>query len=196
MNKIISTTFTVLFVVSYLSPSIWSAIDTTRSGRILDNFKSQQEEILFESSPVDIADASSVLEQEYAMNGLQSLKTRLKLIETAYTAKKNEITEIRVTLEEALKNLDESIVSTEQSLNQATIDIYLKKQKIQQLRSDGLILKGKIREHRKVILSYLANIYSEWNTILDETGNIDLIKGMILSDKDTDFSLSDMDSQN
>jgi hypothetical protein len=68
MNKTLSTAFTVLFVISYLSPSIGSAIDTTTSGRILDNFKAQQEEILFESAPFEIADASKILEQEYAMN--------------------------------------------------------------------------------------------------------------------------------
>lgn len=68
MNKILSTVFTLLFVISYLSPTIGSAIDTTTSGRILDNFKAQQADILFESSPFEIHDASKILEDEYAMN--------------------------------------------------------------------------------------------------------------------------------
>jgi hypothetical protein len=68
MQKFFSTAFILLFVISYLYPSIGSAIDTTTSGRILDNFKAQQEEILFESAPFELTDASKILEQEYAMN--------------------------------------------------------------------------------------------------------------------------------
>jgi hypothetical protein len=57
--------------------------------------------------------------------------------------------------------LAESIRITEESIAKANIGIFEKRQKIQQLRSDGLLLRAKIREHRKIILSYLANIYSE-----------------------------------
>jgi murein DD-endopeptidase MepM/ murein hydrolase activator NlpD len=192
MRKILSTTLLTFFVISYLSPTVWSAIDTANSWRIIDRFKAQQEEILFNSTPVDITDANVLLEQEYKKNGLESLKDRLKTVQAAYQAKKDNITEIRVTLEVALTNLLDSIHSTEESIARANSSILEKRQKIQQLRSDGLILKAKIREHRTIILSYLANIYSEGNTILDETGNIDLIKWMILTDEDTDFSLSDI----
>jgi hypothetical protein len=67
MKKITSTFCLTAFVISYLSPTIGSAIDPATSGRIIDNFKAQQEEILFESSPVEITDANKILEQEYAM---------------------------------------------------------------------------------------------------------------------------------
>jgi murein DD-endopeptidase MepM/ murein hydrolase activator NlpD len=192
MNKITSTTLLTIFAISYLSPTIGSAIDPATSGRIIDNFKAQQEEILFESSPVEVTDASKILEQEYAMKWLESLKARLALMQSAYQSKKESITETRVTLEQALANLADSIKITEESIARANIGIFEKRQKIQQLRSDWLLLRAKIREHRKVILSYLANIYSEWNVILDESGNVDLIKWMILSSEDTDFSLSDI----
>ena len=81
MQKIISTTFLTIFIFSFLSPTVGSAIDTSTSARILDNFKAQQEEILFESSPIEMVDANKILEQEYAMNGLDSLKNRLQLMQ-------------------------------------------------------------------------------------------------------------------
>ena len=192
MNKTLSTAFTILFVISYLSPTIGSAIDTTTSGRILDNFKAQQADILFESAPFEITDASKILEDEYAMNGLESLKTRLQSIQSAYQVKKDAIGEVRVSLEQALAVLAESIRVTTESITQTSLDIKIKQTKIQQLQSDGLALRSRIREHRAIILAYLKNIYSEWNTILDAGGNIDLIKNMILTTEDSDFTLSDI----
>lgn len=81
---------------------------------------------------------------------------------------------------------------TTESITQTTLDIKLKQTKIQQLQSDGLTLRTRIREHRQIILAYLKNIYSEGNSILDPTGNIDLIKSMILTTEDSDFTLSDI----
>ncbi len=192
MQKILSILFLIFFFVSIISPVVVTAIDTSSSGRILDNFKTQQEEILFESSPIEVEDANIILEQEYAMNWLDSLKKRLETMQSMYTAKKNEVSEVRVSLEKALAVLMESITYTEKSIASASIAIFEKQKKVQQLRWDWLLLKSRIREHREIILSYLSNIYSEWNSILDEAGNIDLIKWMILTNEDTDFSLSDI----
>ncbi len=51
------------------------------SGRILDNFKAQQADILFESAPFEITEAAKILEQEYTLNGLDSLKNQLQMIQ-------------------------------------------------------------------------------------------------------------------
>lgn len=192
MQKIFHIAFLIIFVFSFLSPTLGNAIDQTTSGRILDNFKEKQEEILFESAPLDITDASKVLEQEYAMNGLESLKNRLSTLQSAYQAKKDSITESRISLENTLVVLDQSIAATEKSIQETTIAITEKQQRIQQLRSSELLIKARIRERRQIILSYLTNIYSEGNSVFDEMGNIDLIKSMILSEEDTDFALSDI----
>lgn len=192
MQKIFHIAFLIIFVFSFLSPTLGNAIDQTTSGRILDNFKEKQEEILFESAPLDITDASKVLEQEYAMNGLESLKNRLSTLQSAYQAKKDSITESRISLENTLVVLAQSIAATEKSIQETTIAITEKQQRIQQLRSSELLIKARIRERRQIILSYLTNIYSEGNSVFDEMGNIDLIKSMILSEEDTDFALSDI----
>jgi hypothetical protein len=67
MKKILSTLSLVVFTITMLSPSIGSAIDPRTSGRILDDFKSRQETILFESAPIEVADATRLLQEEYAM---------------------------------------------------------------------------------------------------------------------------------
>ncbi len=192
MNKNFSKVLILLFVISYISPTIGSAIDPTTSGRILDNFKAEQSDILFESAPFEIRDASKILEDEYAMNGLESLKNRLQTMQWVYQTKKDAIGEVRVSLEQALAVLTESIRVTSESITQTNLDIKIKQTRIQQLQSDGLILRTRIREHRSIILAYLKNIYSEWNAIIDTVGNIDLIKSMILTTEDSDFTLSDI----
>lgn len=192
MKKICIITLLILFSISFLSPTIGSTIDPTTSARILDDFKEKQEETLFESTPIDMVDASKILEQEYAMNGLESLKGRLHTIETIYQDKKNSVTNTRLTLEDTLKKIADSIQVTEKSIAETEELIVQKNQKIQELQSQDLALKVRIREHRKVILSYLVNIYSEGNSVLDIQGNIDLIKWMILTTEDTDSSLSDI----
>ena len=136
MKKFISTAVLIGFALSYLSPTIGNAIDTTTSGRILDNFKAQQEEILFDSSPIETVDAGNLLQQEYAINGLESLKTRLQAMQSAYQSKKDAVTEVRMTLEENLATLADSIKTTEDSIAKTTTDIAEKQQKIQHLRSD------------------------------------------------------------
>lgn len=192
MQKLLSFIFLVIFSISYLSPTIGNAIDPTTSGRILDNFKERQEEILFDSTPLDITDASKILEQEYTLNGLDSLKARLKNIESLYQEKKEAVGEVRISLEKALSTIANSISVTESSIADTEAIITQKNQKIQELHATSVAIKMKIREHRQIILSYLVNIYSEWNNIIDETGKVDLIKWMILTSEDTDFSLSDI----
>lgn len=136
MKSPISTFISTFLIFSILSPIAGTAIDTTTSGRILDNFKNQQEEILFESSPIEVVDSNKILEQEYAMNGLDSLKSRLQAMQSVYTEKKDAITEVRITLEQALSVLLESIRSTEKSIENTNIAILQKQKKIQHLRSD------------------------------------------------------------
>lgn len=52
MPKTLRTLFLVSFPLFMIAPASFTvAIDGTTSGRILDNFKAQEEEILFESLP-------------------------------------------------------------------------------------------------------------------------------------------------
>lgn len=56
---------------SAVSPIFVSAIDTTTSGRILDNFKEQEYALLFETLPFNQTGSEDLLENEYRMNGLE-----------------------------------------------------------------------------------------------------------------------------
>ena len=95
------------------------------------------------------------------MNGLDSLRTRLSLIKDAYVEKKATATEQRTSLEGTIAALDQAIETTAESIQSTKNDIYEKERKIQEYHITSIDLKKEIAEHRKIILSYLANIYSE-----------------------------------
>lgn len=182
---------TIILVVA-LIPSIGVAIDPTTSGRIIDNFKEQQKEILFESLPFSESGAEMILQQEYAMNGLEWLRSRLSLIQWAYVAKKDEITERRNTLEVALWILDATISQSESSIAIMTVRIRQKDLRSQELSQSLIDTSKKIYTYRQTILSYLSNIYAEGNMVLGNDGEVDIIKWLIFSDGDTDEALSEM----
>jgi hypothetical protein len=78
----LSKKISILAVITTLIvPITTMAIDTTTSGRIIDAFKEQSEQILFETLPFDQGESTNILKEEYAMNGLDALKSRLKQIE-------------------------------------------------------------------------------------------------------------------
>lgn len=57
----------ILFLSILLPISSW-AIDRTTSGRILDEFKDKQEELLFQTMPFTETGANDLLIHEYTMN--------------------------------------------------------------------------------------------------------------------------------
>lgn len=183
---------TSIILVVALIPSIGVAIDPSTSGRIIDRFKEQQSELLFESLPFTDSGAEMILQNEYAMNWLEWLKARLSLVQGAYIAKKSEVTERRNTLEEALAILDATIEQSELSIKIMDARIRQKDLRSQELSQNMIDTSKKIYIYRQTILSYLSNIYAEGNMVLDTEWEVDIIKWLILSDGDTDETLSDM----
>lgn len=166
MKKILTLAILVLFTSSTFSNL--HAVDPVTTGASIDRFKTQHEKILFESLPFTATGANEVLEYEYKMNGLEALKTRMAEVEGYYAEKKTETTAVRMTLENALKKLDEAIAATVRSIEETKNTIAIKQQKILALEMASIELKKKIASHRKTILEYLANMYSEGNLIFDE----------------------------
>lgn len=174
-----------------IAPYALIAIDTTTSARIIENFKEDQKEILFETLPVSESWANLVLEHEYTMNGLEALKSRLSLMQNVYQIKKDIVTEKRMDLETALMIIDRAISETDQKIQDTLSQIHEKELKSQELARASIELQKKIYLHRTTILQYLANIYSEWSLFLDNEWKVDTIKSMVVTDGDVDSLLQD-----
>ncbi|MBP9779169.1 peptidoglycan DD-metalloendopeptidase family protein [Candidatus Gracilibacteria bacterium] len=168
------------------------AIDRSTAGRILDDFKDRQEEILFQTIPFTETGANDLLIHEYTMNGLEALRSRLELVESGYNLKKNLMSEKRLSLEDALRNLDNAIAESEKSIQANTDTERFKSKYLQKLQEQSVELKRKIAEYRRVILEYIASVYSDGNNIYNENGTIDILQLLILSEGTTDLIITDM----
>ena len=181
-----------LVVSIILSPILVIAIDTKTSGRILDTFKKEEYELLFETIPFDNSGSHELLEHEYLMSGLDGLKTKLTAMQEVYSVKKGFMTEKRLNLEAAIGIIEGAIHSTESEIVKIQTDIESKQTNIQQYTITSLELKKKTEKNKQIILSYLANIYSESNVIFDASNSVDLIQGLILSSESTDTIITDI----
>jgi len=186
------TLYIPTLVLALSMPLVSVGIDTTTSGRIIDRFKEQQKEILFERLPLSETNVNAILQEEYALSWLEWLRSRIWLMQTAYTIKKEEVTNRRQTLEEALEILDATITQSENQLAISSLRIYQKDMRWQELSQELVDISKKIYAYRQVILSYLHHIYREGDVVFDDQGNIDIIRGLILSSGNTDELLSDM----
>lgn len=182
----------ILLISFITSPFLVSAIDTRNSARILDSFKKEEQDILFETLPFDNSGSNDLLEHEYIMSGLDGLRARLAAMQETYSLKKSFMTERRTNLEEAISVLSGAIDATMQDIEKTQTDISKKEENIQQYTLASLDLKRKIEKNRQTILSYLANIYSESNMIFDSSNSVDMLQGLILSSEDTDAIVTDI----
>ena len=179
----ILTLFVPLFVVG---------IDPTTSGRIIDAFKREEYAMLFENLPFDQSGSSDIYAREYTLNGLEWLRKRLEAATKMYQAKKDATTEKRVSLEEAITTIENSIADTVSDIHKTEISIEEKNNTIDEYKDLSLELSVRIKKNRSTILTYLANIYSEWNLVFDASNKLDLFQTLIMTDDDTDSASKDI----
>lgn len=170
----------------------WIFIAHASLGAMVDNFKVRHEKLLFESLPFSASGANTILENEYKMNGLSALKTKMAEVEEIYKQKKEATTVQRLNFESAIASLESAISLMERSIDQTKTRILEKQKSIELLEYASAQMKKKIAENRKVILEYLSNIYDEGNVLFDDEGKIDIMKTMIMTRETPDFYLTDM----
>lgn len=136
--------------------------------------------------PFDHSGSTELLRHEYAMNGLDGLKQRLKSIEDMYVEKKESMSIRRTSLEETITSLDNAIDDTLTNIQKTEKSISAKKSKIEEYQDISTGLTIRIKKNRAIILSYLINIYSEGTLIYNKEDNVDIIQNLILSDESVD----------
>ena len=126
------------------------------------------------------------------MRWLEWLKAKLSSLEEQYTTKKDIVTERRMSLEEAITSIENSISDTYDDIARTQKSMDEKNGRIDTYQGMSSVLSLRIAKNRSTILSYLANIYSETHIIYDQDNNIDIIQAMILSDTSTDTISTDI----
>lgn len=175
-----------------LSPLVVIGIDPTTSGRIIDNFKREQYAILFENLPFDQSGATEIYEKEYILNGLEWLRKKLETTAKAYQSKRSATIDKKISLEEAINTLENSIADTAADAYKTEQSMQEKNVRIEEYQDLSIDLSVRIKKNRATILTYLANIYSQGTLIFDEQNKIDIFQSLILTDTDSDTISNDI----
>jgi murein DD-endopeptidase MepM/ murein hydrolase activator NlpD len=179
-------------LLSILSPLIVLGIDPTSSGRVIENFKREEYAILFENLPFDQSGSTEIYQKEYILTGLEWLKKRLEATTRAYQWKKMETTEKRISLEEAINTLENSIADTAADIYKTEKSMQEKNARIEEYQDLSIDLSVRIKKNRNTILTYLANIYSQTSLVFDESNTIDIFQTLIMTEGDTDTASRDI----
>lgn len=188
--------YTTIFLSSILlistSPIIALSIDPATSWRILDSFKKEEYEILFENSLFDQSWANDIYEKEYLISWIEGLKNRLSQVIKTYEQKKSEVSLQKDSLVSLIANIEENISDTSLDIKKIERQIEEKKKDIDELKNLSIELSIKIKKNRSIMLSYIANVYAEGNIIFDEKNEIDVFQSLILSDQSIDNVAQDI----
>ena len=187
-----STIFLSSFIFLTATPVLVLGIDPTTSWRIIDSFKREEYEILFESTPFDQKWANEIYEKEYIISWIEWLKNRLSHVIKTYEEKKSEIWLQKSSLESVIANIENSISDASSDIREIEEEIAEKQEDIDQYHSISIDLSVKIKKNRSIMLSYLANVYAEGNLIFNEKNEVDIIRSLILSDQDSDAISQDI----
>ncbi|GAB0174794.1 MAG: hypothetical protein HHAS10_06730 [Candidatus Altimarinota bacterium] len=187
-----STIFLSSILLISVSPLIALSIDPATSGRILDSFKKEEYEILFENSLFDQSGANDIYEKEYLISGIEGLRNRLSQVIKTYEQKKSEVSLQKDSLVSLIANIEENISDTSSEIRKIEGQIEEKKKDINELKNLSIELSVKIKKNRSIMLSYIANVYAEGNLIFDEKNEVDVFRSLILSDENIDNVAQDI----
>lgn len=175
------------------SSFLW--IKKSRSATILDNFKDSQKEILFENVPISSRDEELIFNSDSKLRTLEDILSRIENRKETLKDRKKVITRNKYDLKSALAALDKDIEETIEFIKDAQKKIADKNIEIEELAKKITDLDEKIASNKKVILNYLAYIYSKWDSMYSQDNEIDLLRSIILNDEDIWKLLNDMHSK-
>ncbi|MDD2891827.1 MAG: peptidoglycan DD-metalloendopeptidase family protein [Candidatus Gracilibacteria bacterium] len=192
IQKFITLGILSFFISGILTPSFVYAAEgdqTTVVGlkksqttKILDNFKDQENILLFQNVPFSSDDELGLFNAERKMNSLNDILKRINSSKEQYKEQKREVTREKFTLKKTIRDLDSSIAETEKSIADTEELIAEKNREIAKYSMHIDELNAKIEENKASILRYLTYIYTKGDLIYDGTQNIDVLRSIILND--------------
>ncbi len=190
MKKIYTSLLLFFFFVA-LAPSVF-ALSSSQAGKILQNFKLQEKEMIFES------DSNFLDEQD---KGILSTYKKLNLYSTIgdkiqskreYLEAQNEKIASRVnSLETSIAELDTDIAALGEEVNAINQQIVTVKEDIDTNKATIDILKKKIAENTEILLAYMVYLYKKGESVSSDQ-DIDNLKTILLSGEPIDKLVNDL----
>lgn len=173
----------IFFILFTLLPCLVFALTNKQKWAIMEMFKSQQYDLLFESDLWNISSQySDIFNISKKVDIYNSISSTVEKQRIEIQRKTNELSDKITSLEEAITLLDKDILKLTSNINQINKDVIETKSAIESNEKTIKILKSKIAENREILLEYLVYIYKKWNTWYTDEW-IDNLKTMLLNDQ-------------
>ena len=170
-------------LVSYFICGITFGAEISRTSKILDDFKLQQKEYLFDVIPFSQTEEQKLFERENKVNWLESFLERIENAKNQYKVQKDFATRKKLTLENVIKEYDTSIDTTIYQINQIIWVIAVKENEITSLIWQISDMKKKIIETRATLMKYLSIIYSK-SSVIYNNQDVDIFRVIVMNEWD------------
>jgi murein DD-endopeptidase MepM/ murein hydrolase activator NlpD len=163
------------------SPS-FLPMSKSRSAAILDDFKEREQELLFENIPFTSEQEASILDAEGRIRSIENILERLNNIKTQIKTNKRMVTLKKITLQNAIKEIEESIVKSEDRMKAINIAISQNNRLIVDIIARTDDINKKIEVNKETLLAYITYISKKSDLVYGESHEIDIMKSIILND--------------
>jgi len=151
----------LLFVLAFQVHLSW-ALTSEEKGKILENFKREEYEMIFESDASLIANEDAgILSTSRKVNIYNSISSNIKS-KREYLEYQNEKIVSRVnSLEDSIAELNEGIEDIVKEVNKINYEIVETKDQIEVNKKTVTLLKKKVADNSQVLLDYIAYVYKK-----------------------------------
>lgn len=168
------------------------ALTNQETGVLLDNFKSRQQELLFENAiwefeswDLEIFDISKKVNIYWVIS--DKIENEITSIEDKSIYEIGQI----LSLEESLRLLDQDIEESTNNVNTINWNVIEIKNDIEINQKTLTLIRWNIEENRKTLLKYLEYVYKKSNNVYDED-KFDNLKSILLNNEDISDVINDL----
>ena len=167
------------------------ALTPNAKGRILENFKLQEQEMIFESDTLLGDEDKNVLSTYRKLGLYQSIAEKAKTRREYLEEQTEKITSRVNSLEESVKQFDDDINVILAEIEKINTEVIALKKKIEINKDKITLLQKKVAENNKVLLNYMVYLYKKWEYVSSDN-NIDNLKTILLSGENIDELVNDL----
>ncbi len=185
--------FSIIVLLLFIWNSSWvSALTNEQKWQILDNFKREEYELIFESDASIIANEDiGILSTARKINIYNSIWESIRSKRAYLEFQSRKVLSRVSSLEDSIKELDESIADVLEEVNKINLEVIETKNQIDIQTKTINLLKKKIESNTQVLLEYITYMYKRGDS-LSEGGDIDTIKTILLSWEDVAKVVDDL----
>ncbi len=190
MKKTVTNIALLLLLANSILPVF--ALSKREAGRILDNFKQTQYEILFDESEDFLNEQDLESFSSYnKMNVYGKLSSDIKSKREYLEQQAQEVAKRTNSLESALSSIDSEIASILAEADKTNQSIVFTREQVEKNKAALDLLSTKVDENRKIILDYIVHIYKKGNYVFDGE-EVDNLKAIIMNGEDIDTIINDI----